>query len=176
MSIYTYFPKINYKVDEYDSLRAIDITSAIKIKDYLKSYRGILFTPYIVKNGDRPDTVSNKLYGDPNYDWIILIANDMYSVYDDWPRNSFDLESFIIEKYGSLSSAMSTVKYYYNSNLDIIDETTYNSLASTARRSETQYEYELRVNSNKSKIKVVKRNLITAITSELNTIVKRPVL
>ena len=176
MSIYTYFPKINYKVDEYDSLRAIDITSAIKIKEYLKSYRGILYTPYIVKNGDRPDIVSNKLYGDSNYDWILLIANDMYSVYDDWPRNSFDLEAFIIEKYGSLSSAMSTVKYYYNSSLDIIDETTYNNLASNARRSETQYEYELRVNSNKAKIKVVKRSLITAITSDLNTIAKRPVL
>jgi len=100
----------------------------------------------------------------------------MYSVYDDWPRNIFDLETFIIEKYGSLSSAMSTVKYYYNSSLDIIDETTYNNLASNARRSETQYEYELRVNSNKAKIKVVKRSLITAITSDLNTIAKRPVL
>ena len=176
MSIYTYFPKINYKVDEYDSLRAIDITSAIKIKEYLKSYRGILYTPYIVKNGDRPDIVSNKLYADPSYDWILLIANNMYSVYDDWPRNSVDLDAFIIEKYGSLSSAMSTVKYYYNSSLDIIDETTYNNLASTARRSETQYEYELRVNSNKAKIKVVKRSLITAITSDLNTIAKRPVL
>jgi hypothetical protein len=176
MSIYTYFPKINYKIDEYDSLRAIDITSAIKIKDYLKSYRGILFTPYIVKNGDRPDIVSNKLYGNPNYDWIILIANDMYSVYDDWPKNSFDLDTFIIEKYGSIASALSTVKYYYNSSLDIIDETTYTNLALDARRSETQYEYELRVNSNKSKIKVVKGSLITAITSDLNTISKRPVL
>jgi len=176
MSIYTYFPKINYKIDEYDSLRAIDITSAIKIKDYLKSYRGILFTPYIVKNGDRPDIVSNKLYGNPNYDWIILIANDMYSVYDDWPINSFDLDTFIIEKYGSIASALSTVKYYYNSSLDIIDETTYTNLALNARMSETQYEYELRVNSNKSKIKVVKRSLITAITSDLNTISKRPVL
>jgi hypothetical protein len=176
MSIYTYFPKINYKIDEYDSLRAIDITSAIKIKDYLKSYRGILFTPYIVKNGDRPDIVSNKLYGNPNYDWIILIANDMYSVYDDWPKNSFDLDTFIIEKYGSIASALSTVKYYYNSSLDIIDETTYTNLALDARRSETQHEYELRVNSNKSKIKVVKGSLITAITSDLNTISKRPVL
>jgi hypothetical protein len=176
MSIYTYFPKINYKIDEYDSLRAIDITSAIKIKDYLKSDRGILFTPYIVKNGDRPDIVSNKLYGNPNYDWIILIANDMYSVYDDWPKNSFDLDTFIIEKYGSIASALSTVKYYYNSSLDIIDETTYTNLALDARRSETQYEYELRVNSNKSKIKVVKGSLITAITSDLNTISKRPVL
>jgi hypothetical protein len=100
----------------------------------------------------------------------------MYSVYDDWPKNSFDLDTFIIEKYGSIASALSTVKYYYNSSLDIIDETTYTNLALNARRSETQYEYELRVNSNKSKIKVVKRSLITAITSDLNTISKRPVL
>jgi hypothetical protein len=100
----------------------------------------------------------------------------MYSVYDDWPKNSFDLDAFIIEKYGSIASALSTVKYYYNSSLDIIDETTYTNLALDARRSETQYEYELRVNSNKSKIKVVKGSLITAITSDLNTISKRPVL
>ena len=36
MSIYTFYPKISYKVDDYDSLRAIDITSSLKIKDYFK--------------------------------------------------------------------------------------------------------------------------------------------
>ena len=104
-----------------------------------------------MQDGESPDYISYKFYGNPGYDWIIMLTNNVHSMYDDWPRNSVDLDAFIIEKYGSLSSAMSTVKYYYNSSLDIIDETTYNNLASTARRSETQYEYELRVNSNKAK-------------------------
>jgi hypothetical protein len=175
MSIYTFYPKITYKVDDYDSLTAIDITSSLKIKDYLKSYRGLLYTPYIVQDGERPDYVSYKLYGSTDYDWIILLANDIHSLYDDWPKNSVDLELYIIEKYGSLTSAMSNVKYYYNASGDIIDQTTYNSLASASRTSETQYEYELRVNSNKSKIRVIRKNLINAITSDLNSITKKPV-
>lgn len=176
MSIYTFYPKITYKVDDYDSLVAIDITSSLKIKDYLKSYRGILYTPYIVQDGERPDFVSYKLYGSPDYDWLIMLANDIHSLYDDWPKNSIDLESYIIEKYGSLSSAMSTAKYYYNASGDIVDQTTYNNLPSNARTSETEYEYELRVNSNKSKIKVIRKSLINAITSDLNSITKKPVV
>jgi hypothetical protein len=176
MSIYTFYPKISYKVDDYDSLRAIDITSSLKIKEYLKGYRGIAYVPYLVQDGERPDYVSYKLYGNSQYDWIILLANDIHSVYDDWPKNSVDLQEYVIEKYGSLASAMSTVKYYYNASGDIVDQTTYNSLASNARVSETEYEYELRVNSNKSKIKVIKKSFITAITSQLNTITMKPVV
>ena len=176
MSIYTFYPKVSYKIDEYDSLRAIDITSALKIKDYLKGYRGIGFTPYIVRDGERPDYVSYVLYGNPDYDWVIMLVNDIHSLYDDWPRNSVDLESYIIEKYGSLTAAMTNVKYYYNSNGDIIDLTTYNNLSVTARSSETEYEYELRKNSNKSKIKVVNRSLITTLTSDLNSITMKPVV
>jgi hypothetical protein len=176
MSIYTFYPKITYKVDDYDSLTAIDITSSLKVKDYLKSYRGLLYAPYMVQDGERPDYVSYKLYGSTDYDWIIMLANNIHSLYDDWPKNSVDLESYIIEKYGSLTAAMSTVKYYYNSSNDIVDQTTYNSLSSNARTSETEYEYELRVNSNKSKIKVIRKSLITAITSDLNSITKKPVI
>ena len=176
MSIYTFYPKVSYKIDEYDSLRAIDITSALKIKDYLKGYRGIGFPPYIVRDGERPDYVSYVLYGNPDYDWVIMLVNDIHSLYDDWPRNSVDLESYIIEKYGSLTAAMTNVKYYYNSNGDIIDLTTYNNLSVTARSSETEYEYELRKNSNKSKIKVVNRSLITTLTSDLNSITMKPVV
>jgi len=175
MSIYTFYPKVTYKVDDYDSLTAIDITSSLKIKEYLKNYRGIGYSPYIVQDGERPDYVSYRLYGSTDYDWLIMLVNDIHSLYDDWPRNSVDLETYIIEKYGSLTSAMSTVKYYYNANGDIIDQTTYNNLASNSRKSETEYEYELRVNSNKSKIKVVKKSLINSITSDLNSITKKPV-
>jgi len=176
MSIYTFYPKISYKVDEYDSLRAIDITSALKIKEYLKNYRGISYSPYIIQDGERPDYVSYKLYGNSDYDWIIMLTNDIFNLYDDWPRNSFDLQEYIIEKYGSLTSAMSNVKYYYNASGDIIDQTTYNNLSSTARTSETEYEYELRTNSNKSKIKVLRKSLLNVVTSQLNSITKKPVL
>jgi hypothetical protein len=60
MSIFQYYPKVAYKVDNVDYIKAIDITTSIKIKDFFKTYRGISFTPYVVKDGERPGSKLNK--------------------------------------------------------------------------------------------------------------------
>ena len=175
MSIFTLYPKIAYKVNEYDYLRAIDITQSTKIKSFLKDYRGISYNPYTVKDGERPDYIAYKFYGDSNLDWVILLSNEIYNIYDEWPRNSTDLEQYLIEKYGSISTTLTTVKYYYNINKDIIDVTTYNALSASQRSSETIYEYELRANNNKSRIKLIRSDIIGAIQSELKSLLYKPV-
>jgi len=176
MSIFQYYPKVAYKVDNVDYIKAIDITTSIKIKDFFKTYRGISFTPYVVKDGERPDYVSYKFYSTPMYDWVILLSNDIYNIYDDWPKNTTTLNSYIEEKYGTIVSALSTVKYYYNLNNDIIDETTWNNLPIDQRKSESQYEYEVRRNINKSRIKLVKKELVNAVDMGLKSIITKPVL
>lgn len=53
--------------------------------------------------GSRLDNFSNKYYGNPNYDWLILIANPQYgSMEFDIPRNAeiripYPLENTLIE-------------------------------------------------------------------------------
>jgi hypothetical protein len=175
MSIFSLYPKIAYKVNEYDYLRAIDITQSVKIKSFLKDYRGISYNPYTVKDGERPDYVAHKFYGDSNLDWVILLSNDIYNIYDEWPRNSVDFEEYLIEKYDSIANTLTTVKYYYNANKDIIDLTTYNSLGTSARSSETIYEYELRANNNKSKIRLIRPSIIGGIQTELKSLLYKPV-
>ena len=54
MSIFTLYPKVSYKIDDYNYIRAVDITQSIKIKKFLKDYRGISYQPYNVKDGERP--------------------------------------------------------------------------------------------------------------------------
>ena len=66
------FPRIDYQIDEYDKLRAVDITISAKIKKYLRSYRALALRPYIVKNGDLPEIVANKIYGSPRYSYILI--------------------------------------------------------------------------------------------------------
>jgi len=176
MSIFQYYPKVAYKVDNVDYIKAIDITTSIKIKDFFKTYRGISFTPYVVKDGERPDYVSFKFYGTPMYDWVILLSNDVYNIYDDWPKNTKTLNSYVEEKYGTIASALGTVKYYYNLNNDIIDETNWNNLPKNQRKLESQYEYEVRRNINKSKIKLVKKELVNAVDMGLKSIITKPVL
>ena len=175
MSIFTLYPKIAYKVNEYDYLRSIDITQSTKIKSFLKDYRGISYNPYTVKDGERPDYVAHKFYGDSNLDWVILLSNEIYNIYDEWPKNNTDFDEYLIEKYGSIATTLSTTKYYYNASKDIIDVTTYNALSVSQRSSETVYEYELRANNNKSRIKLIRPNIIGAIQSELRSLLYKPV-
>jgi hypothetical protein len=170
MNLFTLYPKINYDINSFDQVRAIDIQASFKIRDYIKNYRGIAYQPYVVQDGERPDNVSFKLYGNSRYDWLILLVNDMYSIYDDWPRQSQELERYIIEKYGSISNASSTVKYYYDANKNIIDLTTYNSLPAANRSFESVLAWEQRMNDRKRIIKVVPGITINQLQSELNNL------
>jgi len=176
MSIFAYYPKIAYKIDDYNYLKAIDINVVSKVKDYITQYRSIGYTPYVVNDGESPDYISYKFYGNPGYDWIIMLTNNVHSVYDDWPRNSETFKQYIIEKYGSLQTAMSTTKYYYDSNRNIIDVLEYTSLPSNSRSLETVYEYELELNISKSRIKILNPNMISTLESGLRSTLSKPIV
>jgi len=169
MSIFQLQPKIQLSLDDIDTIRVIDITLSQRIKEFLKTFRGIAYQPYVVKDGERPDYVAYKIYKDPTLDWMILLANDMYSVYEDWPKDQNSFENYITDKYESLNSARSTVKYYYDSKRNIIDLTTYTALSPLLRSSESIYDWEFRKNINKSKIKVILPSLVGPIQTELKS-------
>lgn len=176
MSIFAYYPKIAYKIDDYNYLKAIDINVVSKVKDYITQYRSIGFTPYVVDDGESADYISYKFYGNPGYDWIILMTNNIHSIYDEWPRSSESFKEYIIYKYGSLQNAMSTTKYYYDSDRNIIDEIEYTLLSSNNRSLETVYEYELELNINKSRIKILNPNMISTLESGLRSILSKPIV
>lgn len=177
MSIFSFYPKVSYKVNDYDYFKAIDLTTSIRIKDYFKNYRGILYTPYVVKDGERPDNVAYKFYGDPNLDWVVLLSNEMYNVYEDWPLSSIQFENYIIDKYGSISYAMSTTKYHYDRDRNIVDETAFNALSPSEQGPiETVYQWENRKNINKSKIKLVKQDFVGSLQSDLKSLLFKPVV
>lgn len=174
--MFNLYPKINFKVNDFDSFRAIDLSYTTKVRDFIKNYRGIRYFPYVIRDGDRPDNVSMKVYGTPNFDWLIMLVNDMYSIYDDWPKDDATFQRYIIEKYGSISAANSTIKNYLDAKGNIIDLTTYNSLPSSQRSTQTQYEYEFAENIIKSTIKLVNDTIAYQIQSEMTNLNLTPLL
>jgi hypothetical protein len=176
MSLFTYYPKIAYKIDDYNYLKAIDINVVSKVKDYITQYRSIGYTPYVVQDGESPDYISYKFYNNPGYDWIIMLTNNVHSIYDDWPKTTEVFKNYITEKYGSVESALSTTKYYYDSSENIIDAVEYASLSSNNRSVETVYEWELRLNTNKSKIKILNPNMISTLESGLRSVLSKPIV
>lgn len=56
---------------------------------------------YIVRDGDTPEILASKIYGDPQAHWMILYANDMLDAQYDWPLTSVVFAKYIADKYRS---------------------------------------------------------------------------
>ena len=96
------------------------------------------FEYYMVTEGERPEQVAEKIYGDPELDWVILIANNITNVQDEWPLNVDSLNKYMIDKYGS-EEAYTNIHHYETISLKdsfgrevfpgglIVDKAFYNS-------------------------------------------------
>ena len=62
------------------------------------------FSQYTIKNNQRPDQVAYDFYGDMQYDWVVLLCNNILNVYDEWPMTEDELERYIDSEYESPDS------------------------------------------------------------------------
>jgi hypothetical protein len=51
-------------------------------------------------DGDTPEIISEKLYGIPDYHWILMLLNQRYDYVNDFPLSIRELEIMIANKYG----------------------------------------------------------------------------
>ena len=57
------------------------------------------FKKYVIDDSDRPDIVSEIVYGRSDYDWIIMMCNNIINPYFDWPMSTTVLMEYINAKY-----------------------------------------------------------------------------
>lgn len=87
---------ISYPFSESDYVTAKNFFRRYKINDNVFSYVAFL-QKYTIVDGDRPDTLADKLYGDPLYDWVILMTNNLVNAQYDWPMSNYTLQK-VVEK------------------------------------------------------------------------------
>ena len=134
---------------------------------------------YEISEGDRPDTVAHKVYGDVKYTWVVLLLNNIMSLYD-WPMTSGEFELYLIGKYGSVSlsqnqgtrtdAAWSAAKFYYTTEGDRVDATTYAGLGARQGTTNTPYTQEVEDNDAKRRIKVVPADTLAGLNTTLKTL------
>ncbi len=69
------------------------------------------FTKYKIIGDERPDQVAYKVYGDETLDWIVLLANNIVHVRDEWPMTQWDFQNYLLDKYGSEANIELTRHY-----------------------------------------------------------------
>ena len=54
------------------------------------------FDKYKIIGDERPDNVSEKVYGTNNFDWVVLMANNIIDVYNEWPLTQQQLNQVVL--------------------------------------------------------------------------------
>ena len=104
MSFFTQFPKIQYdinangiKTEITDIFRHVDVNE--KFIDNITTY-----TWYEIKEGERPDVVSNRLYGSPDYYWTFFVLNEsLKQGLNTWPKSYRQFELMLEQDYSRYS-------------------------------------------------------------------------
>lgn len=100
-----------YTQDNGASLQAIQsIFVRNVVNQNIKNNLSVL-DEYDIVDGDTPEIVSYKIYGNPNYHWIIMHLNEIFDARFEWPLSQNNLVNYVSSKYNDTDG----IHHYENS-------------------------------------------------------------
>ena len=99
MSYFDKFPLMVYDMKNNGNFKLLpDILRRVKQRSAIKSGQ-FIFDTYDVRNGERPEDIAYKWFGDAELHWVILMTNNVTDRYYDWPMNDAQFEVYLDDKY-----------------------------------------------------------------------------
>ena len=149
------------------------------------------FNYYYIKQGMRPDMVAKEIYDDSELDWIILTTNNITNIRNQWPLEHNDLQEYMLGKYGSETNINGIHHYETRKIVDEYDRTVIpaglqvdanfsfkyknfsNSIVTVNPVSAiTNYEYEVKLNDEKRRIKLLKPQFVSTFITDHKNIMR----
>ena len=172
------------------------ISDYITVKNFFK--RGFLredifqnltfFTKYQIQGNERPDNVAFEVYNDSTLDWLVLIANNIVNIQNEWPISNIDFDELMLEKYGSYDTLFNGIHHYetievkdardvviINAGLKVesdysitfFDERADQMKTVTPTIPVTNYQYEQKVNEDKRNIYLLQPRYVQVVRDDL---------
>ena len=133
-----------------------DITRNIRFRrDVLSNVS--LYDEYDIIDGETPEIIAEKVYGNPEYHWIIMLANERHDYITDFPLPEYTLEKYIVDKYGAQRYA---THHYEDANGFIVNSD------AVGAQSVSNDDYERDLNEAKRRIKLISPDLISSILKQ----------
>ena len=176
---------ISYPFSESDYITAKNFFRKHKIPDDIFGYT-TFYKKYAVEDGERIENISNRYYGSPFYDWVIILTNNFINPQFAFPSDPETLRKIVENKYGE-TEAYSGIHHYETlekksgqqvDGLDVlalkgglvVDKKFYDSTftywsgtqhltvnGNTVSKSVTNYEYEVVENEKKREIYILRK-------------------
>ena len=108
------FPKLKYDINKSQYPRYETVTDIFFRLGYIKQALGNISSYYVVEieDGETPEILADKIYGDSNAGWMILLANNITDAQWEWPLDYGQFERYIVGKYGSSENAKTGIHHY----------------------------------------------------------------
>ena len=95
-------PKIYYDSMNTGQPKVVtNIMRRVAVRAKIKT-NTLLFDTYEVKEGETPESIAHKLYGDTELHWIVLMMNDVVDRFHQWPLNFSQFNQFLADKYDNV--------------------------------------------------------------------------
>ena len=171
----------NFPIIAYDSVGNGDfklVTNLLKrvaVRSKVRS-NTLLYDTYDVKEGETPEILADKLYGDAELHWVILFVNNVIDVYHQWPQNQNQFLAYINNKYSDVDAThhyeISQVSGDTTIKIDIGTDNTDYPTASIV----TNYEYEEDLQDKKRQVKLLDPAYIEPFIAEFETLMAESLL
>ena len=169
MSYFSKFPNYAYDISDTQNRTLItDILRRVNMKGNALA-NTLVFDNYIVQDGDQPDMVAHKYYGDSTLHWVVVTINNITSRYD-WPLDQVALSQYVNDKYSNPNGT-----HHHEINATSGDTTKKLKVSSdtSGATAVTNYEFEQSENDKKRQIRLLDRAFVGQFISEFETLIER---
>ena len=177
MAYFSKFPTMIYDMKNNGNYKLLpDILRRVKQRNAIKSGQ-FVFDNYDVRDGEKPEDIAYKWFGDAELHWVILMTNNVKNRYYDWPMNSVQFQAFLEDKYDNpdgihhyeitqdsgRTSGQGPNDYSYK--VEVNSDTT--NASSISNR-----EYEEREQDKKRSIRLLNQKFLPAFIEEFDNLIK----
>ena len=170
------FPTIIYDSEGIGEFK--DVKNLLRRVGLRATTRGdvLLFDTYDVKNGETPESIAHKLYGDTELHWVILMINNVVDRYHGWPMSEAQFLQYVNDKYSNadglhhyeISQSSGDTSIKINIGTDNTDYPTATII--------TNYEYEREQQDIKRKIRLLDPSLIGDFVDEFKLLMSEAII
>ena len=164
------FPVIPYdSVGDYKFKDVTNLLRRVALRAKVKTST-LLYDTYDVKNGETPESLADKLYGDSELHWIIMLINDITDRYHEWPMSEAQFSQYLKDKYSNPDAVHHYEISQESGDTDIkINIGTSNADYPTATLI-TNYEYEQKLQDDRRKIRLLDPSFISQFVTEYKSL------
>ena len=105
-----YQSPLSHKNSSRDYIIIKNIFRSAKLMDYVRG-GAIANQKLVLKDGDRPDTIAEYLYGDSSLDYIVILVAGITNINHEWPLQDYQVYDYALQKYGS-EEKMNEIRFY----------------------------------------------------------------